>query len=180
MSKPRRCRRRPASGSMIARDAAHCSSRTKATVVSIAPSAQCLVHRYRKASRAVGDTASAKSSSRDWAASHWSYLPVWVLPKIAIVATGFASVQIRTTVWFLALAWMGIACILNARRCGRVHCRYTGPFYLALTIPLLLLGTGTYQSEIYAWIVLGVLSVFGGVLITWTTETAWGRYENIS
>ena len=180
MSKPRRCRQRHANGFMTARDAALCSSRTRATAASIARLALCLVHRYRKAIRAVSDIGSEKSSSRDWAGSARSYLPVWVLPKVAIVATVFASVPVRTAVWVFALAWMGFACILNSRRCRRVHCRYTGPYYLALTIPVLLFGTGTYQSEVYAWIVLGVLGVFGGVLITWATEAAWGQYENNS
>ena len=84
---------------------------------------------------------------------------------------------VRASVWVLALAWMGFACILNSRWCGRVHCRYTGPYYLALTIPVLLLGTGLYQPEAYAWIILGVLSVFGGYLITWVSEAVWGRYR---
>jgi len=26
-----------------------------------------------------------------------------------------------------AIAWMGSVCIMNSRRCGRVHCRFTGP-----------------------------------------------------
>jgi hypothetical protein len=37
---------------------------------------------------------------------------------------------------------MGTACILNARRSGRTHCRFTGPYYLAMTAPVLVLASG--------------------------------------
>ena len=85
---------------------------------------------------------------------------------------------LRTVVWIAALAWMGSACIMNWRRCARVHCRYTGPFYLVLIVPVLLFGAGVFESGAYTWITLGGLSVFGGHLITWVTESAWGRYES--
>ena len=116
-------------------------------------------------------------SGGDWAAGVWSYLPAWLVPKVAIVATAFASVPVRTGVWIAALIWMGLACILNARRCGRVHCRYTGPYYLALTVPVLLGGLGKLPPGATTWFILGGLSVFGGLLIAWATEAAWGRYE---
>jgi len=146
----------------------------------IVPTARLPVHRYSKAIRAVGDVGKPELSRDDWAAGIWSYLSVWALPKVVIVVASFAPVPVRTVVLVVALAWMGSACIMNSRRCGRVHCRYTGPFYVALTIPVLLVGTGLFQPGNYAWIILGVLSVFGGFLITWVTEAAWGRYENSS
>lgn len=45
-------------------------------------------------------------------------------------------------IWIVALTWMGTACILNARRCGRTHCRYTGPYYLLMIAPVIVLGSG--------------------------------------
>jgi len=41
---------------------------------------------------------------------------------------------------------MGTACILNARRCGRTHCRYTGPYYLAMI--------ARYSSWLRVWSLL--------------------------
>jgi hypothetical protein len=29
---------------------------------------------------------------------------------------------------------MGVACIVNALRCGRVHCYLTGPFFLLMAV----------------------------------------------
>src|SRR5215831_6433182 len=33
---------------------------------------------------------------------------------------------------------MGVACILNAQRCRRTHCRYTGPYFLCPFVSLVL------------------------------------------
>jgi hypothetical protein len=60
---------------------------------------------------------------------------------------------------------MGTACLLNARRCNRTHCRFTGPYHLALTAPALALGFGIVSAGIYGWFVLGVLIVAGSTLI---------------
>jgi hypothetical protein len=60
--------------------------------------------------------------SRDWLAGASSYTFAWGLPHIAIVAALFAPVPPLAAVWIIALAWMGSACLMNARRCGRVHC----------------------------------------------------------
>jgi hypothetical protein len=89
----------------------------------------------------------------------------------------FLPVPIRVVVWIVALIWMGTACILNARRCKRTHCRYTGPYYLAMTAPVVALGLGIVSAGIYAWVVLGVLIVAGSKLIWWTTERAWGEFS---
>ena len=83
----------------------------------------------------------------------------------------------RTGVWIIALVWMGTACILNSRRCGRTHCRYTGPYYLAMIAPVLVLGSGVVSAGIYGWIVLGVIIVGGSKLIWWATERAWGKFS---
>jgi len=64
--------------------------------------------------------------------------------------------------------------ILNSRRCGRTHCRYTGPYYLAMIVPVLALGL--ISSGIYEWIALGVVIVGGSKLIWWATERAWGKF----
>ena len=63
------------------------------------------------------------------------------------MATLFVSVPLRAVVWTVALVWMGAACILNARRCGRTHCRYTGPYYLAMIAPVVLLAVGIVAAD---------------------------------
>ena len=116
-------------------------------------------------------------ASRDWLARPSSNLIAWWIPRVALFAGLFAPVPIRAIIWTGALAWMGTACVANNRRCGRTHCRYTGPYYLAIIAPVLVLGFGLTSSGIYAWIVLGVLIVGGSKLIWWATERAWGKFS---
>jgi hypothetical protein len=92
-----------------------------------------------------------------------------------MLAALFLSVPVRAVVWTVALIWMGSACILNAKQCGRTHCRYTGPYYLAMIVPVIALGI--IASGTYAWIALGVVIIGGSKLIWWATERAWGKFS---
>ena len=120
---------------------------------------------------------SSVRSSRDWLGSPRTNILAWWIPHAAIVATLFAPVPVRAVVWIVTLIWMGTACILNARRCNRTHCRFTGPYYLAMTGPVFILGFGVVSAGIYGWIVLAVVIVGGGKLIWWATERAWGKFS---
>jgi hypothetical protein len=55
------------------------------------------------------------ASMRDWLRSPHASLFAWWLPHVAIVAGLLAPVPVRAAVWTVALIWMGLACILNAR-----------------------------------------------------------------
>lgn len=113
----------------------------------------------------------------DWAGSIGSYLLAWGLPSLIIVAGFFTDAQTRTILWNGALAWKGSACVLNAHRCGRTHCRFTGPFYLVLIVPVLLHGYGVLPLGPFGWWILGTVILLGGILIWWATETVWGKFS---
>lgn len=114
-------------------------------------------------------------TSRDWLGSIHTSLLAWWMPKAAILAGLFVPVSFRAVIWIIALIWMGTACILNARRCNRTHCRYTGPYYLVMILPVLALAV--IPSGIYAWIALGFVIVGGSKLIWLATERAWGKFS---
>jgi hypothetical protein len=114
----------------------------------------------------------------DWLNSAGVSLLAWWLPKLGIFVTILAAVPLRTVVWVVALLWMGIACILNARRCGRTHCRYTGPYYLAMILAVVGLASSPISASIYMWVALALLIFVGGWTIRWATEQKWGRYSN--
>jgi hypothetical protein len=101
----------------------------------------------------------------------------WGLPWAAVLASLFAPVPFRTAIWITALSWMGMACLLNAKRCGRTHCRYTGPYYLAMIAPVGVLGSGVVCSGIYAWLLLTGIILLGSKLLWWATERAWGKFS---
>jgi hypothetical protein len=79
-------------------------------------------------------------TSRDWLSSKRTNLLAWWIPLAVILAGFFVPVSLRTAGWVIALGWMGAACMLNARRCNRTHCRYTGPYYLIMIVPVTVLG----------------------------------------
>src|SRR5712691_5501350 len=96
-------------------------------------------------------------STADWVGNARANILAWWIPKGAIIAALFAPGPVRAAVWTVALIWMGTACILNARRCGRTHCRYTGPYYLAMIAPVVVLASGLVTANFYGWLVLAVL-----------------------
>ena len=115
--------------------------------------------------------------SRDWLANPSANLLAWWLPKALVLGGLFAAPAFRTAVWIAALTWMGVACLLNARRCGRTHCRLTGPFYLAMIGPTLLLGFGVLSVGLAGWLILACVILAGGRVLWWATERAWGEYS---
>src|SRR5258708_29698695 len=95
--------------------------------------------------------------------------------KAAILAGLFVPVSVRAVIWIIALIGMGTACIVNARWCNRTHCRYTGPYYLAMIAPVVVLGI--VSAWIYSWMFLAVLILGGSWLIWWATERVWGKFS---
>jgi hypothetical protein len=116
-------------------------------------------------------------SPNDWLRSARTSVLAWGLPWAAILASLFAPVPFRTALWIAALSWMGTACVLNAKRCGRIHCRYTGPYFLAMIAPVAVLGSGVVSGSIYAWVLLAGVILLGSYLVWWWTERAWGKYS---
>jgi hypothetical protein len=116
-------------------------------------------------------------SAVDWVGNARTNILAWWIPKVAIAVALFAPVPLRGAVWIAALIWMGTACILNARRCGRTHCRYTGPYYLTMIVPVSLLASGIVSASIYGWLALALFIIAGGWIIWWATERAWGKFS---
>jgi hypothetical protein len=113
---------------------------------------------------------------RDWIGGFRSYTLAWGLPAIALVATAFAPPSIRAWVWLISLVWMGTACLVNAHRCGRTHCHFTGPFFLLMAPAALLHGFELLPLGRYGWTWLGATIAVGAALLWFATEALWGRY----
>jgi hypothetical protein len=96
---------------------------------------------------------------------------LWGVP-IAMLVAGATLPAARTLLWTPAFAIAGIACVVNARRCGRLHCFATGPLYL-------LLGVATVVVELDLvgidplWLLIGGAA---GTVIAYAPEWIRGRY----
>lgn len=66
-------------------------------------------------------------ATRDLVCGRWAWL-LWYLP-IALLAVGFFWTAGRTWLWIPTLVVAGSACIVNAGRCGRLHCYIMGPLF---------------------------------------------------
>ena len=104
-----------------------------------------------------------EGATRDLVRSRAAWL-LWLLPA-ALVVIGLFAVEARTALWVPAFGVMGIACLLNARRCGRLHCHITGPLFLLAAIATVLDGS--------AWIAIATAA---GTALAFGLERIRGLY----
>ena len=122
-------------------------------------------------------TRTIRSKEGDWVSDSRTYLIAWGLPTFALLVGIVLPPAVRTILWSTALIWMGTACILNALRCGRMHCYLTGPFFLVMAAAVLLYGLGILPLGPHGWMWLGLtLIVVGGGLLWYLPERLWGKY----
>ncbi len=104
---------------------------------------------------------------------------VFVLPIIALSASGSVNIGVgwRTAIWAASFSTMGIGCIVNALRCGRVHCYLTGPFFLAMAAFTVLYGLGVVHLGAFGWSRISLVALAGAVLLCCLPECLLGRYR---
>jgi hypothetical protein len=93
------------------------------------------VHRRRDASQGfrIRSTVSDQQVEvrDDWVNRPGMGIVWWCLPLAVGVAASYLASSPLTTVlvWIVSFVWMGTGCILNARRCHRLHCYISGPAF---------------------------------------------------
>jgi hypothetical protein len=116
---------------------------------------------------------------RDLLSERWATIALFGVPIGALIVS--PSLPIGRVgqggIWAIALATMGTACVVNAFRCGRVHCYLTGPFFLMMALGSLLVGFRIPPFERLSWNALGVIILIGGVLLCYVPEVVAGRYR---
>jgi hypothetical protein len=118
-------------------------------------------------------------SSRDLLSNRLLTAFVYWLPALGLIASGFFEIGQgwRTAIWTAALTIMGVGCIANALRCGRVHCYVTGPFLLVMAIVAVLYGLGVLPFGQDGWNALGLVVLIGAVVSYWLPERFFGKYR---
>src|SRR5579883_135247 len=81
-----------------------------------------------------------------------------------------------TSVWAVALAWMGVGCALNAGRHRRLHCFIAAPVLLvgALSVALAAAGLAPFGPHGASYLINGTLAL---ALASFVAEAARGRYR---
>lgn len=101
---------------------------------------------------------------------------LWCLPIIGIVV-GISWHAARPWLWIVALCVMGVGCLANARRCGRVHCYFAGPFFLLMALVTLLYALGVVSLGRHGWSALSLAILVGGFATCCVPELFFGRYR---
>lgn len=111
----------------------------------------------------------------------WMNFLFWKFPILPIVVAPFISQGTATTVtWIVCFSFMGVGCLLNAYRCGRVHCHFTGPLLLLGALASALHGTRVLYLGDNGWIVIAAVVFPLSFGLTVFPEKLWGQYRNRS
>lgn len=120
----------------------------------------------------------ASCARRDFAHSPKTLLLGWGLPIVMILAPNLVALPLSATIVLIAggFAWMGIACLANARHCGRRHCFWSGPLFLIGAALVVLVGSGILDLG-RDGLVLVVWGTAALVPVTFVPEWLKGRYR---
>ena len=99
---------------------------------------------------------------------------LWRIPIVLLVVGIFVDPTARTLMWAPALTIMGTACVVNATRCGRLHCYATGPLFLAAALAVVLTGLGWVAIP---WVWIGI-AVVVGTMLAYGLEWGGGQYAS--
>lgn len=114
---------------------------------------------------------------KDLAGGAGSFVAIWIAPILAaglISFSGFAS-WAPAAAWTLAFLWMGAACLINARRCGRLHCYFSGPILLCGAALIGAIGFGGLDLGPHA-LLAAVAVTLSLAALTYALELIWGKY----
>ncbi len=115
-----------------------------------------------------------RQARKDWVGNWRSLAGLRGIPAAAMLIAAMLDPLLRAVIWSAALLWMGGACLANARRCGRTHCSFTGPFYLAMAALVVAHASGVVPMGEQGWTILGAGTIAGTIVLWWGSERVWG------
>jgi len=112
----------------------------------------------------------------DWVAKPGYFVIVWGLPILALIVSAILFDEAKKIIWPVGLTWMGMGCWVNAMRCNRRHCFYTGPFFIALALASFLHGWKIFSLGLQGWDWIGWVLVLGSFALIYFPERIFGKY----
>lgn len=122
--------------------------------------------------------ACSPSAQHDFVANKKTYFLAWGAPVLILLLSWPIAMSpwLQGLVWATALAWMGGACLWNARRCGRWHCFFTGPFFLLDAIASLAIGFAWVLPGWLDFTTLGLILLIGTPVLHVVPDALGGTY----
>ena len=114
----------------------------------------------------------------DWCRNMTTCVIAWGIPIAGLILSSSLVRDWMAIVWPVSLVWMGTACLLNGRRCGRRHCYTTGPFFFVMALASALHGFGVIDLGPTGWNWISTITIVGGIALTWVPELIFGRYRS--
>jgi CDP-diglyceride synthetase len=113
----------------------------------------------------------------DLLGSRWATWLLWIGPWALIIGSSNTANTTHTILWTGCFALSGAACLVNARRCGRRHCFYTGPLFLLAALASLLQGMGILPLGLNGWNWILCFAIAGTLLACCGLEAWLGKYR---
>lgn len=98
---------------------------------------------------------------------------LWCVPIAALIA-GIGWPLVRAWLWIPAFFVMGLGCLINAARCGRLHCYFTAPLFLLAALYVAL--GEAHVVPMHPAVLLD--AVAGVTLLSFGIEHAFGTSRN--
>lgn len=114
--------------------------------------------------------------SQDLTANLAGFVFAWGAPGAVLVGATLLDHPVKTLVWAAVLTWMGVACLVNARRCRRTHCLFTRPFFLLGAVLSTLHGFEVLSLGAQGWRWLELTIALGAAALWIGSESVFGRY----
>jgi hypothetical protein len=115
--------------------------------------------------------------ANDWVRRPGMGFVWWCIPLGVGLAANYFALSPRATapVWMVSFLWMGTGCILNARRCRRLHCYISGPALFLGAAALALFSSGVALSGPHSLNnIVGITLIV--VLLSFVPEMIWRKY----
>ncbi len=109
--------------------------------------------------------------TRSWGRLFLIYGVPWIVMQLVGNLSNSALAVAGT--WAAGFAVMGTACVVNALRCGRVHCWFTGPWFLLAAAVTVLRYMGVVEIS---WSTIINAGPAGALLLFFVPEYIWGKY----
>jgi hypothetical protein len=118
------------------------------------------------------------NASKDWVRRPSAFAVWWGLPIVIGVSSsliGLSLVQ-AAFLWAALFAWMGTGCVLNALRCARLRCYFSGPVLWLGAVAAVLVGFGVISGAHVLNDVINVTVVL--VVLSYVPEWIRGKYTS--